>query len=144
MRLKFSSSILGRFVIGLSLFCGGTLFADDTSSASAGFLFDHFKLTLEAGQRTEAAGPFFYSEHKPEENTLAFPPFYSRYDNPSLETREYDVLYPLFSLNITAKNGAGSSVNCSVSPAAKRRTNFTRIVSRCFRFISSNAHSIPT
>ncbi|HEY4417277.1 MAG TPA: hypothetical protein VGO57_16420 [Verrucomicrobiae bacterium] len=60
-------------------------------------MFDHFKLTLEAGERTEAVGPLFYSEQKPQESTLAFPPFYSDYQSPSLETREYDVLYPLFS-----------------------------------------------
>jgi hypothetical protein len=67
--------------------------ADDVS---AGFLFDQFRLTLENGFRTEAAGPFYYSQAADSGNILAFPPFFSRDDNPAVESHEDDVLYPLF------------------------------------------------
>ena len=63
---------------------------------SAGFIFDRFKLTLEDGFRTEAAGPFYYSQTADSGNILAFPPFFSRDDNPAVESHEDDFLYPLF------------------------------------------------
>lgn len=62
---------------------------------SVGFLFDRFQLTLEQGFRTEAAGPFYYSEQEEAASTLAFPPFYSCYDDPLVESHEDDFLYPL-------------------------------------------------
>src|SRR4051812_361959 len=37
----------------------------------AGFLYDNFELTLAPGHRTEAAGPFFYSEQKDTQHTWA-------------------------------------------------------------------------
>ncbi len=95
--MRFSSFVIRHWLLALAVFLSGTVFADDKATPPAGFLFYHFKLTLEAGERTEIAGPFFYSQKKPDENTFAFPPFFSDYQNPSLETREYDVLYPLFS-----------------------------------------------
>jgi hypothetical protein len=60
-----------------------------------GFLFDHFQLTLEDGYRSEAAGPFYYSEQTEKTSTLAFPPFFSSYNDPSVESHENDFLYPL-------------------------------------------------
>ncbi len=60
-----------------------------------GFVFDHFNLTLEQGYRTEAVGPFYYSQQTEDENTFAFPPFYSHVRNPSVEYTNYDILYPL-------------------------------------------------
>jgi hypothetical protein len=63
---------------------------------SAGFLFDQFKLTLEDGLRTEAAGPFYYSQTTNSGKVLAFPPFFSRETNPTVETQEDDFLYPIF------------------------------------------------
>ena len=62
---------------------------------SFGFLFDRFQLTLAEGCRTEAAGPLYYYQHDEETSTLAFPPFYSCYRNPSVESHEDDFLYPL-------------------------------------------------
>jgi hypothetical protein len=86
-------------IVTLLVFLGVdlTLAADSTptNAVSAGFLFDHFRLTLTEGERTEAAGPFYYSEKTPEEQTLAFPPFFSKYQNPGVDTAEYDFLYPL-------------------------------------------------
>ncbi len=62
---------------------------------SAGFLFDRFKLTLEDGCRTEAAGPFYYSQQTDLENVWAVPPFFSCSRKPAVESHEDDFLYPL-------------------------------------------------
>src|ERR1035441_10274957 len=64
---------------------------------SIGFLFDRFQLTLEDGCRTEAAGPFYYSQHTESESVWAVPPFFSFDRNPSVESHEDDFLYPLLS-----------------------------------------------
>ncbi len=61
----------------------------------AGFLWDSFPLTLDAGHRTEALGPFFYDQQKGPETTWAVAPLFSRDVNPEVETREDDFLYPL-------------------------------------------------
>ena len=90
--------IIFLIVTFLSFLGGDLTLAADTSttnSLSAGFLFDHFKLTLTEGERTEAAGPFFYSQKTADEQTLAFPPFFSKYEDPGVDTEEYDILYPL-------------------------------------------------
>src|SRR5262245_38584399 len=42
-----------------------------------GFAFDESDLTLEPGRRTEAAGPFFYSQEKEGQKLWAVPPFFS-------------------------------------------------------------------
>src|SRR5665213_2257449 len=87
--------------IVFSWFCAAILFFLTTGLArseetfSAGFLFDQFKLTLENGQRTEAAGPFFYSEKNESGQTLAVPPFFSSYKNSAVDSGEFDFLYPL-------------------------------------------------
>ena len=62
-----------------------------------GFLFDRFQLTLENGLRTEAAGPFYYSQHTESESVWAMPPFFSCDRNPAVESHEDDFLYPLLS-----------------------------------------------
>ena len=62
----------------------------------AGFFLDHFQLTLEDGERTEAAGPFFYSQRTDAENVLALPPFFSRERRPAVEFQTRDYLYPLW------------------------------------------------
>jgi hypothetical protein len=61
----------------------------------AGPFYDQFSLTLDTGQRTEAAGPFFYQQEKGSEKTWAIPPLFSHYDDPVIESREDDFLYPL-------------------------------------------------
>jgi len=87
--------------IVFSRFCAAILFFLTTGLArseetfSAGFLFDQFKLTLENGHRTEAAGPFFYSEKNESGQTLAVPPFFSSYKNSAVDSGEFDFLYPL-------------------------------------------------
>jgi hypothetical protein len=62
---------------------------------SAGFLFDRFKLTLEDGFRTEAAGPFYYSQQGETEKTWAMPPFFSSNSDPAADRDEEDFLYPI-------------------------------------------------
>jgi len=60
----------------------------------AGFLFDQFSLTLEAGQRTEAAGPFYYQQQRESDQVVAVPPFFSQTKNQT-DSEEFDILYPL-------------------------------------------------
>jgi hypothetical protein len=88
---------LESFCLIVALLSLGDLKASAQASGglSAGFLYDQFNLTLEAGRRTEAMGPFFYSEKKEDEGTLAFPPFYSRYRDTLIDSGEDDFLYPL-------------------------------------------------
>jgi hypothetical protein len=62
-----------------------------------GPVLSRFPLTLDEGERTEALGPLFYSEHKETESTVAFPPFYSRVVDSAVESEEYDFLYPMLS-----------------------------------------------
>jgi hypothetical protein len=61
----------------------------------AGFLYDEFNLTLTAGHRTEAVGPFFYSQEKETERIWAVPPVLSYARDPGTESKEFDLLYPL-------------------------------------------------
>ena len=61
----------------------------------AGFLYDQFDLTLAAGHRTEAAGPFFYAEEKETQRTWAIPPILSYTHDPGTESTEFDFCYPL-------------------------------------------------
>jgi len=68
-------------------------FAED--GFHSGLLYDQFPLTLDSGCRTEAVGPFFYEQKKATEKTWAYPPFFSRDTDPSVESREDDFLYPM-------------------------------------------------
>jgi hypothetical protein len=88
--------LLGRLRTALVLLvCGFSTAAFAQDELHAGLLYDQFPLTLDSGRRTEAVGPLFYDEQKDSEKTWALPPFFSRYANPDVETREYDFLYPL-------------------------------------------------
>jgi hypothetical protein len=69
-------------------------FAED--EFNSGLLYDQFQLTLDTGRRTEAVGPLFYDQQKNSETTWAVPPIFSHYNNPEVESREDDFLYPLF------------------------------------------------
>ena len=87
-----------RFLLALVL--AGIIISQFSALAedsSLGFLFDRFQLTLEEGCRTEAAGPFFYSQQTESESVWAIPPFFSCARNPSVESHEDDFLYPLLS-----------------------------------------------
>ena len=84
---RFLLPVLG----GVALF----LFVQLGEAADCGLAVDHFPLTLEKGWRTEAAGPFYYSQQTEAATTWALPPFFSRAENPAVESREDDYLYPL-------------------------------------------------
>src|SRR2546422_4991362 len=60
-----------------------------------GPLFDEFDLTLTAGHRTEAVGPFFYSEQKDTQKLWAVPPLFSYANDPGTESKELDFVFPL-------------------------------------------------
>ena len=78
----------------LAMGLAGKVCAENTSS---GPIIDRFPLTLDAGTRTEAAGPFYYSQQKETETTWAIPPFYSCHRDLAVASREDDFLYPLLS-----------------------------------------------
>lgn len=82
----------------------------------AGPAYTQFRLTLEPGFRTEAVGPFYSDQETWEAPagwtvdpagpdrpsavqeavaTLALAPFFSRVDRPALDSRSWDILYPL-------------------------------------------------
>ena len=61
----------------------------------AGFLFDEFDLTLAPGHRTEAVGPFYYSQQKETQRIWAVPPVVSYTRDPETESKEFDFLYPV-------------------------------------------------
>ena len=50
-----------------------------------GPLFDESPLTLDAGHRTEIAGPLFHSQIADTEKSWAFPPFFSHAADPAVE-----------------------------------------------------------
>ena len=86
-----------NFLLALAfwLAAGANVRADADAPAAAGFLFDSFSLVLEPGQRTEAVGPFYYSEKKEDEATLAIPPLISFYENSVIKSGKLDFFYPL-------------------------------------------------
>jgi len=68
----------------------------------AGFAYDHFDLTLvppsedaRLWSRTEAVGPFFYSEQQDTKHTWAIPPIFSHTEDSATESEEYDFVYPI-------------------------------------------------
>ncbi len=63
---------------------------------SVGFAFDRFQLTLEEGYRTEAAGPFYYSQQSDSNSVWAVPPIFLSQDRPAVDAHGDNFLYPLF------------------------------------------------
>ncbi|MBE0545625.1 MAG: hypothetical protein IH623_30205 [Verrucomicrobia bacterium] len=62
---------------------------------NAGFLYDHFPLTKEAGWRTEAIGPLFYHQMREADRMVALPPLFSDTRGVETDFHEFDLLYPL-------------------------------------------------
>jgi hypothetical protein len=62
---------------------------------NAGPLFDSFELTLAPGHRTEAMGPFYYSELKESQKLWAIPPLFSWTRDPEVDSEEIDFVYPI-------------------------------------------------
>ena len=50
---------------------------------------------MDSGQRTEAAGPFFYDQRQNSEKTWAVPPLLSYDTDPATESKEFDLVYPV-------------------------------------------------
>jgi hypothetical protein len=62
-------------------------------------LFDEFDLTLSAGDRIEAVGPFYYRQQRESETIWAVPPFFAYTTDPETDFMEYDILYPLLTFD---------------------------------------------
>lgn len=83
------------------LLCGVGLAVNRPSSVlgtdlwDAGPLFDQFDLTLAPGHRTEALGPFFYSDEQDTQRIWAVPPLISHTQDPATDSEEFDFAYPL-------------------------------------------------
>jgi hypothetical protein len=69
----------------------------NAADLSLGPFYDLFPLTLSSGQRTEIAGPLFYSEQSDTQETWASSPLFSYVRDPAVESEELDVLYPFLS-----------------------------------------------
>ena len=83
------------FAIGLVMLssCQVNVLAD--ADSSCGPILDHFRLTLEDGIRTEATGPFYYSQQTDSGTTWALPPFFSCDWDTGIPSHEDNFLYPL-------------------------------------------------
>jgi len=93
---KISQRLFHSFrVCGFGLVLSLSFPAFAESAFHAGLFFDEFPLTLDAGHRTEAVGPFFYNQQKDSEITWAIPPLFSHNTDTNVESREDDLLYPL-------------------------------------------------
>jgi hypothetical protein len=67
--------------------------ADQT--AGFGPAFDRFKLALEDGFRTEAAGPFYFFQQRDTETMWGVPPFFLCDRDDVTDRHEHDFLYPV-------------------------------------------------
>ncbi len=90
-------SPLQRLLLCLALLLvnAAPLFAFDPGPFHIGPFYDQFGLTLAPGERTEAAGPFFYDEHRDTAHTWAIPPLFSKTVDPALPLVEIDFIYPI-------------------------------------------------
>ena len=75
------------------LFASAATRAEDNRSGF-GPAFDQFKLTMEDGFRTEAAGPFYFSQQRDSEHIWGLPPFFSCDRDGVTDRHEHDFLYP--------------------------------------------------
>jgi hypothetical protein len=92
-RFKTGIHCLRIFSLGLAIGFPSVALAED--GFHAGPIFDEFALTLDAGHRLEAIGPFFYNQRKDSEATRAIPPLLSYDTDPATESKEFDFLYPV-------------------------------------------------
>jgi hypothetical protein len=64
-----------------------------------GPLYDHFRLTLVPGERTEILGPLISHQAEDAESTWTVSPLWSTRHDPETDFTEVDVLYPLLTLD---------------------------------------------
>jgi hypothetical protein len=88
-------SLFWRLCLALILLVGVPVRTYAEDGPDAGFLYDSYNLTLAPGHRTEAVGPFFYSEQKESQHIWAVPPLLSFARDPDTESKEFDFLYPV-------------------------------------------------
>lgn len=69
----------------------------DENYSAFGPAYHEFRLTLDQGHRTEAAGPFYYHDVKRDTHVWASPPLFSYTLEPTIGYEEFDFLYPLLS-----------------------------------------------
>jgi hypothetical protein len=100
-RLRIIAKLLQTGWLGLNLCLPVALLAGE--NFSAGPLYDQFPLTLDAGSRTEAVGPFFFSQETDAEKSRGVPPLFSRRTDPVTESEAYDLLYPLLTYEVYGK-----------------------------------------
>jgi hypothetical protein len=86
------------------LVAGFTAFTAAGEDAAFGPAYHQFKLTLDGGERTEIAGPFFYREEVEEydalRHTWAIPPLISYSRNHDLEYKQIDLFWKVISYSI--------------------------------------------
>ena len=83
----------------LPLMFGLVAGAQTTNEIVAGPLFSKFNLTLEPGQRTEAAGPLYYNERQEEIHTWGIPPLMAFSERPAIQAKELEFIYPVLTYN---------------------------------------------
>jgi len=98
--LGFGGKLGFRYRYRISLLALLLIFGDlvqvlATDFLSAGPIYDRFYLTLTPGERTEAAGPFYYNEQAETQHTWAVPPLISYTTEEAVRLKEFDILYPL-------------------------------------------------
>jgi len=86
---------LRGIILSVGLAMGVTFTARAGNQFSAGPLYDHFPLTLDSGERTEALGPLYFSQQKETEKSWGLPPFFSEWKDPATESGGYNLIYPL-------------------------------------------------
>lgn len=83
--------------IGLALLVGwtGAVCSGHQQELSLGPLYQEFRLTLDAGHRTEALGPLFYYQRLEDSRLWAVPPGVSYELNRETDYEQFDLLWPL-------------------------------------------------
>ncbi len=87
--------VASHLLISAMVLAAGWLSCEAGDGPGAGLIYDRFELTLAPGERTEAAGPFFYDEQKETARTWALPPLMSYSRDPAIDLAEFDFAYPL-------------------------------------------------
>ena len=90
MSFQFSSLVTSSLLLVSSV-------ALAQGSEDYGPAYDRFSLTIAPGDRTEAAGPFYYREHKDTQKIWAVPPIFSYTTDKETDYTEMDIAYPFIS-----------------------------------------------
>jgi len=102
-QVRGSQAVTVRQALHLAIAAASALLAcalQGQAQPVAGPVFSNFKLTLDSGRRTEAAGPFFFKEAREDLRQWAIPPLMSYTRDPVLPSTEFDLLYPLLTYDL--------------------------------------------